>query len=155
MIIRLVSWAALLALLSACAASPFTAQSARVNEGDYGRMGGYLQGNLGVAFENFDQSGISIDDSATFNVRGGYRLHPYVATELLFEWLDEFDLGDIRRAVRFIRGLPQPRPQLEVTGGVSVDGIEAFASSGVTRISVGALTHSAPALDLSMKIRAP
>ncbi len=67
--------------------------------------------------------------------------------------LDEFDLADIRKAVHFIRSLPAPRPQLEVTGGVSTEGIEAYASSGVARISVGALTHSAPALDLSMKIR--
>ncbi len=67
--------------------------------------------------------------------------------------LDEFDLSDIRRAVRYIRQRPSPRPELEVTGGVSVEAVEAYASSGVARISVGALTHSAPALDLSMKIR--
>ena len=67
--------------------------------------------------------------------------------------LDDFDLGDIRRAVKYVRALPAPRPQLEVTGGVNLKHIEALASTGVHRISIGALTHSAPALDLSLKIR--
>jgi nicotinate-nucleotide pyrophosphorylase (carboxylating) len=67
--------------------------------------------------------------------------------------LDGFDLGDVRQAVKHVRTLPPPRPLLEVTGGVTLDTVEGWAASGVQRISVGALTHSAPALDLSMRIR--
>jgi nicotinate-nucleotide pyrophosphorylase (carboxylating) len=41
---------------------------------------------------------------------------------------------------------------LEVSGGVTLDGVRAIAETGVDLISVGALTHSAPAVDLSMRI---
>lgn len=69
--------------------------------------------------------------------------------------LDDFDLGDVRGAVQRIRRLEPPRPQLEATGGVRRETIEALASTGVGRLSSGALTHSAPALDIAMKIRGP
>jgi nicotinate-nucleotide pyrophosphorylase (carboxylating) len=41
---------------------------------------------------------------------------------------------------------------LEVSGGVTLETVEAIAKMGVDIISVGALTHSAPALDISMEI---
>lgn len=66
--------------------------------------------------------------------------------------LDGLELGDVRRAVKHVRALAPPRPLLEVTGGVSLASVEAWASTGVQRISVGALTHSAPALDLSLRV---
>jgi nicotinate-nucleotide pyrophosphorylase (carboxylating) len=69
--------------------------------------------------------------------------------------LDGFELGDVRQAVKHVRGLPPPRPQLEVTGGVTLESVPGWAASGVQRISVGALTHSAPALDLSLRVRSP
>ena len=68
--------------------------------------------------------------------------------------LDGFDLGDVRQAVKHVRALPPPRPLLEATGGLTLEDIGAWAASGVQRLSVGALTHSAPALDLSMRVRA-
>lgn len=43
-------------------------------------------------------------------------------------------------------------PELEVSGGITLDTVRAFAETGVDYISVGALTHSAPALDLSLEI---
>ncbi len=67
--------------------------------------------------------------------------------------LDDFELEDIRAAVARLRRVPPPRPRFEITGGVTLDRIEALASTGVHRISSGALTHSAPALDISLKIR--
>ena len=44
------------------------------------------------------------------------------------------------------------RVPLEASGGVTLDTVRAIAETGVDFISVGALTHSAPALDLSMLI---
>jgi nicotinate-nucleotide pyrophosphorylase (carboxylating) len=44
------------------------------------------------------------------------------------------------------------RVEIEVSGGVTLSTVRAFAECGVDRISVGALTHSAPALDISMLI---
>lgn len=67
--------------------------------------------------------------------------------------LDGFDLGAVRVAVKHVRSLPPPRPLLEATGGMSLETVAAYAAAGVQRISVGALTHSAPALDLSLRIR--
>jgi nicotinate-nucleotide pyrophosphorylase (carboxylating) len=68
--------------------------------------------------------------------------------------LDGFDLGDIREAVRRRRTRTPPRPVLEITGGVRLENVAAFAATGVERISIGALTHSSPQLDLSLRIRA-
>ena len=47
-----------------------------------------------------------------------------------------------------------PSVRLEASGGVSLATVGALAATGVDRISVGALTHSAPALDLAMDFEA-
>jgi nicotinate-nucleotide pyrophosphorylase (carboxylating) len=44
---------------------------------------------------------------------------------------------------------------MEASGGVTLANLRAFATSGVDRISVGALTHSVEALDMSMLMRRP
>ena len=43
---------------------------------------------------------------------------------------------------------------VEVSGGVTLDTVAAYAAAGVDFISVGALTHSAPALDLGLDLQA-
>ena len=48
----------------------------------------------------------------------------------------------------------EPRPETEASGGITLETIRAFAETGVDFISVGALTHSAPALDLSLRLKA-
>ncbi len=48
---------------------------------------------------------------------------------------------------------PKGPPRLEASGGITLANIGAYAATGVERVSVGALTHSAPALDLSMTVR--
>lgn len=62
--------------------------------------------------------------------------------------LDNFDLEGIRTAVRMAAG----RVPLEVSGGVTLEQVAELAATGVDYISVGALTHSAPALDISMEV---
>jgi quinolinate synthase len=62
--------------------------------------------------------------------------------------LDNMTLDEMRVAVRLAAG----RVPLEASGGVGLERVAAIAAIGVDYISVGALTHSAPALDLSMKI---
>ena len=61
--------------------------------------------------------------------------------------LDNMSLGEMREAVR-VRDNFAPRILLEASGGVRLDTVTEIARTGVDRISVGALTHSAPALDL-------
>ena len=63
--------------------------------------------------------------------------------------LDNMDPGELRRAVELVGG----RAELEASGGVTLDNVRAVAESGVDWISVGALTHSAPALDVSLMLR--
>lgn len=62
--------------------------------------------------------------------------------------LDNMDITDIRRAVAFVG----KRALLEVSGGVSLATVADLAATGVDIISSGALTHSARAVDISMKI---
>jgi nicotinate-nucleotide pyrophosphorylase (carboxylating) len=64
--------------------------------------------------------------------------------------LDNMDLVQIKAAVDLVSG----RAQLEVSGGVTRDQLTALAATGIDLISSGALTHSACAVDLSMKIAA-
>ncbi len=63
--------------------------------------------------------------------------------------LDNFSLDDLRRGVELIAG----RATVEASGGVSLETVRAIAETGVDVISVGALTHSARALDLGLDIR--
>ncbi len=70
--------------------------------------------------------------------------------------LDNMDLEEIRGAVETVKGWSEakgkPRPLLEVSGGITLENVEAVAQTGVDIISIGALTHSAPALDISMEV---
>jgi nicotinate-nucleotide pyrophosphorylase (carboxylating) len=66
--------------------------------------------------------------------------------------LDNMSPEQISRAVA-LRNQHNPagRPLLEASGGIIFDNVAAIAATGIDRISVGALTHSAPILDLSME----
>lgn len=63
--------------------------------------------------------------------------------------LDNFSLDDLRAGVALIGG----RAQTEASGGVDLETVGAIAATGVDVISVGALTHSARALDLGLDVR--
>ena len=60
--------------------------------------------------------------------------------------LDNFSLDDLRRAV----ALNASQVRLEASGGVTIETVRAIADAGVDAISVGALTHSAPVLDIGL-----
>ena len=62
--------------------------------------------------------------------------------------LDNMGPEDMRRAVDHIKG----RALIEASGGITLDTIRAVAETGVDYISVGALTHSARALDISLEL---
>lgn len=66
--------------------------------------------------------------------------------------LDNFELDDLRRAVALRDGLGlRDKVELEASGGISLRSVRDVAESGVERISVGAITHSAPAVDLALE----
>jgi len=66
--------------------------------------------------------------------------------------LDNMDLEELQASVaaRDRIAAERRRPELEASGGVTLENVRKIAETGVDHISVGALTHSAPALDLSM-----
>jgi nicotinate-nucleotide pyrophosphorylase (carboxylating) len=63
--------------------------------------------------------------------------------------LDNMAPDELRRAVELAGG----RAELEASGGVTLENVRAIAETGVDYVSVGALTHSAPALDLSLVLQ--
>jgi len=64
--------------------------------------------------------------------------------------LDNMSLEDMRKAVKSIHG----RALIEASGGITLDNVRAVAETGVDFISIGALTHSVTALDISLELEA-
>jgi nicotinate-nucleotide pyrophosphorylase (carboxylating) len=62
--------------------------------------------------------------------------------------VDNLGCDDIREAVRRARG----RAKVEISGGVTLERLSELAATGADDVSVGALTHSAPAVDISFEI---
>lgn len=84
---------------------------------------------------------IEVDDLAQFD-----KVLPLAPNAIL---LDNMTLQHMREAVQR-RDRLAPAVLLEASGGVTLDTVRAIAETGVDRISVGALTHSAPALDIAL-----
>ncbi len=63
--------------------------------------------------------------------------------------VDNLSIDGVREAVRLTRG----RVKVEVSGGVTLDGLDDIAEAGPEFVSVGALTHSAPAVDFSFDVQ--
>ena len=67
--------------------------------------------------------------------------------------LDNMSIDQLERAVARVRALDPPRPVLEASGGVTLETARRIGATGVDFLSAGAITHSAPALDLSLQVR--
>jgi nicotinate-nucleotide pyrophosphorylase (carboxylating) len=63
--------------------------------------------------------------------------------------LDNMSVDEMQRAVALVAG----RAELEASGGLTLDGARAVAETGVDYLAVGALTHSAPILDIACDLR--
>jgi nicotinate-nucleotide pyrophosphorylase (carboxylating) len=63
--------------------------------------------------------------------------------------LDNMTVAEVRQAVKLIAG----RALVEVSGGITLKNVRAMAAAGADRISIGALTHSAPAATLSLELK--
>jgi nicotinate-nucleotide pyrophosphorylase (carboxylating) len=77
------------------------------------------------------------------------QIEPVLAAGIGTIMLDNFSLEDLRTGVAQVAG----RATVEASGGVSLDTVRAIAETGVDVVSVGALTHSARALDLGLDVR--
>ena len=67
--------------------------------------------------------------------------------------LDNLSPEETARMVEIARKLA-PQVTLESSGGITLENVRAYAEAGVDLISIGALTHSARAMDISFKIQA-
>jgi nicotinate-nucleotide pyrophosphorylase (carboxylating) len=70
--------------------------------------------------------------------------------------LDNFRPGDVREAIDTVNAYradhPDFTPRIEVSGGVNIENVREYAIEGVDDISIGALTHSAPAMNMSLEV---
>lgn len=66
--------------------------------------------------------------------------------------LDNMTVRQLRSAVQWVRATPLPWPLLEASGGVTLANVREIAGTGVDLVSVGAITHSAPWLDVSLLV---
>ena len=62
--------------------------------------------------------------------------------------LDNMNISNLKKAVKIINGLYE----IEASGNVNLNNVKSIAKSGVDRISVGSITHSAPAIDFKFEI---
>jgi nicotinate-nucleotide pyrophosphorylase (carboxylating) len=62
--------------------------------------------------------------------------------------LDNMAVGEMKKVVELARG----RTLIEASGGITLDNVHKVAEAGVDLISIGAITHSAKALDLSLEL---
>jgi nicotinate-nucleotide pyrophosphorylase (carboxylating) len=95
---------------------------------------------LGARLDEAEIEVTSLEELERLRVRPPWRI-----------MLDNFDPGGVREAVMEVRGW-QRIPEIEVSGGVTIDTIDQYIIDGVDYISVGSLTSSAPALDMSLTI---
>jgi nicotinate-nucleotide pyrophosphorylase (carboxylating) len=77
------------------------------------------------------------------------QIAPVLAAGVDTIMLDNFNTDDLRAGVALIDG----RAVVEASGGVNLNTVAAIAATGVDVISVGALTHSARALDLGLDVQ--
>jgi nicotinate-nucleotide pyrophosphorylase (carboxylating) len=105
-------------------------------------------GTLTRLIERIDPSvriGVEVEDLSQFHIA--------LEAKPAYILCDDFTLDDLTLAVRICADWPgEARPEIEASGGITLDNVAEIAATGVDRISVGALTHSAPAFDLSLVI---
>lgn len=104
-----------------------------------------LAGGLARAVEAARRTGASPIEVEAQNLR---EVEEAITSGADIILLDNLSLEEIRDAVRLIAR----RARVEISGGVTLDRIPTLANTGADEVSVGALTHSAPAADISFEI---
>jgi nicotinate-nucleotide pyrophosphorylase (carboxylating) len=74
-----------------------------------------------------------------------------VEAEVALVLLDNMSVSEIAEAVDWVRGKSQS-VELEASGGLTLETVRAVAETGVDYVAVGALTHSAPSLDIGLDV---
>jgi len=105
-------------------------------------------GGLAAAIDAARRAHPELAASLEVEVRDEAEIEQALAAGVPRLLLDNMDEAELRRAVELVAG----RAQLEASGGVTLEDLRARALTGVDFVSMGALTHSAPALDVSMTL---
>jgi nicotinate-nucleotide pyrophosphorylase (carboxylating) len=105
-------------------------------------------GGIAAAVERIRAAAPSVPLEVECDTLGQVREAVAAGVQLVL--LDNFSLDDTRAAVELVRGTGV---RLEASGGLSLDRAREVAATGVDYLAVGALTHSAPVLDLGFDLR--
>jgi nicotinate-nucleotide pyrophosphorylase (carboxylating) len=108
-----------------------------------------LAGGIRPAVEKALQSGIAVECEVRTHQEIVEALRLGVARLLLDNMTPTQAAGEIR----FIKAESKGACSVEISGGVTLDTVRAYAETGTDFISVGALTHSATAVDINFRIR--
>ena len=103
-----------------------------------------LAGSITNAVELAESTGAAVEVECDTLTQVSEALDASAETILL----DNMTTAELREAVSLTAG----RAQLEASGGITLDNVRAVAETGVDFLSIGALTHSARALDVSMEV---
>jgi nicotinate-nucleotide pyrophosphorylase (carboxylating) len=101
-------------------------------------------GGVRAALAGFSGSELPVE----IEVRSFAELEDAMIADAKHILLDNFTPSDVRAAMAKIAG----RAEVEVSGGITLENIREYAEGGPDYISVGAVTHSAPAVDLSFRL---
>ncbi|MHB8532138.1 MAG: carboxylating nicotinate-nucleotide diphosphorylase [Solirubrobacteraceae bacterium] len=107
-------------------------------------------GGIGPAVERVRTAAPALAGRLEVEVRDEREIEEALAAGAPRLLLDNMDTEQLRAAVARVAG----RAELEASGGVGLSTLRAVAETGVEWVSMGALTHSAPALDLSLTLEA-
>ncbi len=107
-------------------------------------------GGIAQAVERARTLAPALADTLEVEVRNAEEIEQALSAGAPRLLLDNMDEAQLRAAVAQVAG----RAELEASGGVTLQTLRALAQTGIEWISIGALTHSAPALDLSLIMEA-
>jgi len=105
-------------------------------------------GGIAAAVERARATAPALAGALEVEVRDRQEIEQALAAGAPRLLLDNMSRPQLREAVAQVAG----RAQLEASGGVTLESLREVADTGVEWISMGALTHSAPALDLSLEL---
>jgi nicotinate-nucleotide pyrophosphorylase (carboxylating) len=104
-------------------------------------------GSIKAAVERIRKRGMP--QKIMVEVRNAKELDEAISLAPDFILLDNMTVDEMRDAVKKAAG----RVPLEASGGITLENVKQVAETGVERISIGALTHSVKALDISMRVK--
>jgi nicotinate-nucleotide pyrophosphorylase (carboxylating) len=105
-------------------------------------------GGIAAAVEAARAAAPALADALEVEVRDAREIEEALAVRAPRLLLDNMSVAQLREAVARVAG----RASLEASGGIDLDSLAAVAHTGIEWVSLGAITHSAPALDLSLEL---